>query len=52
MLRVALGVRGFSAALLADRSRSMMITGSSSSEGKSTVALNFACGAGSRRATA
>jgi polysaccharide biosynthesis transport protein len=52
MLRVALGIRGFST----DRyslidPRSVMITGSASSEGKSTVALNFAsvlAAAGSR----
>ncbi len=43
MLRVALGVRGFSNSRFAlTESRSVMITGSSSSEGKSTVALNFA----------
>jgi polysaccharide biosynthesis transport protein len=43
MLRVALGVRGFSRARYALKdSRSVMITGSASSEGKSTVALNFA----------
>jgi Mrp family chromosome partitioning ATPase/capsular polysaccharide biosynthesis protein len=43
MLRVALGVSGFSTATytLTD-SRSVMITGSTSSEGKSTVSLNLA----------
>ena len=43
MLRVALGVRGFSTPRFSlTDSRSVMVTGSSSSEGKSTVALNFA----------
>ncbi|HXW57943.1 MAG TPA: Wzz/FepE/Etk N-terminal domain-containing protein [Solirubrobacteraceae bacterium] len=43
MLRVALGIRGFSGRRFTLRdARSVMVTGSSSSEGKSTVALNFA----------
>jgi tyrosine-protein kinase len=43
MLRVALGMRGFSGRRFSLKdARSVMITGSSSSEGKSTVALNFA----------
>ena len=43
MLRVALGMRGFSTRRFSLKdARSVMITGSSSSEGKSTVALNFA----------
>jgi Mrp family chromosome partitioning ATPase/capsular polysaccharide biosynthesis protein len=47
MLRVALGVRGFSTASYAlTDARSVMITGSTSSEGKSTVALNFASALG------
>ncbi len=43
MLRVALGLRGASIVDTAsDHARSVMITGSTSSEGKSTVALNLA----------